>query len=232
MSVLPDRPARGVARTILIVVAFALGVAAVLLVVIGDTRKQVTIGALLGAWSALIGGFTLIGPRRTAHEPLSPGRESLSPGRELELRHSHELELEREAAGRRAYELQLEVMLRRELEKVLREELSALRTEVAGLRNDLVEKVNGQLRLERIETTRVIGSDIEALQHEVRRLAGTRELSEPAARAALGPGTTEPFGSIVEVQPAVALSHPAAAWAPLSVLAAEPHLAARARSAM
>ena len=49
-------------------------------------------------------------------------------------------------------------------------ELSELRTEVAALRNELVEKVGGQLRLERIETTRLIGSDLEALQHELRRL--------------------------------------------------------------
>src|SRR2546421_344773 len=60
--------------------------------------------------------------------------------------------------------------------------------EVAGLRNDLVdkvsgslaEKVSGQLRLERIETTRVISSDIDELQHEVRRLAVARSSTPPA----------------------------------------------------
>src|SRR5438105_3385991 len=36
--------------------------------------------------------------------------------------------------------------------------------------SEVVGKVGGELRLERIETTRIIGSDIEALQREVRQL--------------------------------------------------------------
>lgn len=195
MSVAPDRPTRGPVRTVFMFVAFALGVVAVLLVVIGDSRKQVTVGALLGVWSALLGCFTLIGPRRSVS-----GSET-GPGRPQEVHGSHEIELERRVAARREFELQLEVMLRRELEKVLRVELAGLRNEVAGLRSDLVEKVNGQLRLERIETTRVIGSDIEALQHEVRRLAGTRDVLEMAPRQALRAPISYPADSISEAAP-------------------------------
>ena len=55
--------------------------------------------------------------------------------------------------------------------RALNEHVARLRGEVALLRNDLVEKVDGQLRLERTETTRALGSDIEALQREIRRLA-------------------------------------------------------------
>jgi hypothetical protein len=72
------------------------------------------------------------------------------------------------------HELRQGVMLRREMERVLRGELAVLRGEVAGLRNDLGEKVNSELRLERIETSRASSADIEELQHEVRRLAGGR----------------------------------------------------------
>jgi hypothetical protein len=48
--------------------------------------------------------------------------------------------------------------------------------------HDLLDKVGGQIALERIETTRIIGSDLEALQEEVRQL---RE------RALLGVATAE-----------------------------------------
>ena len=71
---------------------------------------------------------------------------------------------------RRQYELRLEEMLRREIHASVAGEVATLRGEVAALRNDLLEKVGGQIRLERIETTRLIGSDIEALQQEVQQL--------------------------------------------------------------
>ena len=65
---------------------------------------------------------------------------------------------------------------------------SALRAEIASLRGELLEKVGGQLRLERIETTRVIGSDLEALQHEVRQLkvAAGRRVQHRHERAGRG----------------------------------------------
>jgi hypothetical protein len=57
----------------------------------------------------------------------------------------------------------------------VRQEVGELRSEIAALRSELLEKVGGQIRLERIETTRVIGSDLEALQEEVRQLKAVRE---------------------------------------------------------
>ena len=71
----------------------------------------------------------------------------------------------------REYQAQLERTFRREMEQALNEHLARLRGEVALLRNDLVEKVNGQLRLERTETTRALGSDIEGCSG---RSAGSR----------------------------------------------------------
>ena len=61
------------------------------------------------------------------------------------------------------------------MDRALNEQVARLSSEVALLRNDLVEKSTDSLRLERTETTRVIGSDIEALQREIRRLAASRE---------------------------------------------------------
>jgi hypothetical protein len=160
MSAAAEHPReRGALRTLGMLAATVLGGTAVFIVVVGHTQKQVQVGLLVGLWGALLGAFTLFGPRRGGVEP---GHEAAGPGSE------------RVPAQRREDELQLEVMVRREMERVLREELSQLRGEVAGLRNDLTEKVNGQLRLERIETTRVISSDIEELQHDFRRLALSR----------------------------------------------------------
>ena len=157
---------RSAKQTVGMAFAAALGIVALGLAVLGTTQKQVQIGLIVGAWAAIIALITIYGLRRRSVLADSPVE-----GREVELRHSFQLEREHDAADRRRYELQLEVMLRREMERVLREELAALRTDVAALRADLVEKVHGQLQLERIETTRVIGSDLEALQKEVRRLA-------------------------------------------------------------
>src|SRR6185295_11987574 len=79
----------------------------------------------------------------------------------------------------REYQAQLERTFRRDMDQALSEHLARLRGEVALLRNDLVEQVNGQLRLERTETTRALGSDIEGLQQEIRRLAASREYLTP-----------------------------------------------------
>ena len=181
---------RSVKQTVGMAFAAALGIVALGLAVLGTTQKQVQIGLIVGAWAAIIALITIYGLRRRSVLADSPVE-----GREVELRHSFQLERERDAADRRRYELQLEVMLRREMERVLREELGALRADVAALRGDLVEKVHGQLQLERIETTRVIGSDLEALQKEVRRLALARDsLAETRATGGgaptVGPGAS------------------------------------------
>ena len=113
-------------------------------------------------------------------------------GSDVELRQDFALELQREVSARRAYEQQLHEMVRREIETIQRvvgDQLGQLREDVATLRGDLVDQVGGKIRLERIETTRVIGSDIEALQNEVRQLAGSRfegmnKLTDPPMPAA------------------------------------------------
>jgi hypothetical protein len=167
-------------QTFGMVLAAILGIVAVGLAVLGTTQKQVQIGLIIGLWAALIGLITVYGIRRRA----TPAELSEERG-EVELRRTYQIGRERDAADRRHYALQLEMMLRREMERVLREELGALRAEVSALRSDVVEKVHGQLQLERIETTRVIGSDLEALQNEVRRLALARD-SVPGAATGWG----------------------------------------------
>ena len=168
--------------------AIGLGGVAVYLVVVGHTQKQVQIGLLVGLWGVMLGAFTLFGPRHTAADDIGEegddGSTWVSSKGELV------------SAERREHELQLEVILRREMERVLRDEMAELRGEVAGLRTDLLDKMNGQLRLERVETTRVISSDIDELQHEVRRLAVAH-----SGAPALGGGQAFPPATLIESSP-------------------------------
>jgi hypothetical protein len=161
------RQLRSVVRGACFSAAAVLGVVAIWLVVTGTTQKSTTVGALLGFWAVLMAAFPVFGSRQpTARDLAEP----------LDARPATGLERMSDAADRREYEYRLQQMLRLEIQAALGPELTSLRTDIAALRSELVEKVGGQLRLERIETTRVIGSDIEALQHEVRQLKDGRQL--------------------------------------------------------
>lgn len=219
------RPRLGLRRFVAIGLAAALGLAAVCLVVFGTTQKQLQVGVLLGLWGGLTAAFLVFGSRRGQAEQGERLAEAESranqlleaQGRitelqraqqeaaakhakisqEIELRRSGEVELSREVAARREADYQLELSLRREIEQLMSEHIGALRTEVAALRAEVVDKLGAQFRLERIETTRVIGSDLEALQHEIRRLASGHN-EEPR------PGRPAPDGSRTGVDSAAA----------------------------
>jgi hypothetical protein len=161
---------RGVVlRAAALALAVALGGLAAWLIVTSTTQKRLELGVLAGLWAALVGAFSMFGSRRLMH-PLDSEYDGV-PGSDVALRStSTELERAEDAAARRAHEARLEHMLRTEIHAAVSREVATLRAEIAELRSELLEKVGGQLRLERIETTRVIGSDLEALQHEVRQL--------------------------------------------------------------
>jgi len=196
----------GLPRALAVAASAALGIAAVFLVVFGESQRQLQLGVLLGLWSALIAACLVFGNQggrsgQAAEAELAEARsraaelhkaqlkvvaeqrDQLAAARqatfsqEIELRQFGELQLAREAQARREAERNLEISLRREIEQVLVEQLGSLREEVAALRAEVFDKLGGQLRLERIETTRVIGSDLEALQHEIRRLAAASQES-------------------------------------------------------
>lgn len=174
-------------------IAVGLAVAGVYMIVINaNESKSLDIGVVLGLWGALLGAFAVVGSR--SNPAVAPPEPSPAPppaaapaappptGRELDVRTLGELQRIAVAnaidAARREFRAELEEMLRREVQAGLAREIAGLRAEVTALRNELVEKVGGQLRLERIETTRLIGSDLEALQHELRQLreiGGARE---------------------------------------------------------
>jgi hypothetical protein len=211
------RSLTGFWRTAVIGAAAGLGAAAVCLVVFGTTLRQQQLGVLLGLWGAVIAASLIFGSRRAhpdvaaaaeleqaraqaaeLHEAqlkvVAQQQEQLQAARqayfmqEIEFRQFGELQLARDAAARRESELNLELSLRRELERVMAAQLGSLREEVAALRAEVLDKLGGQFRLERIETTRVTGSDLDALQNEIRRLAGTQPVLsvQPAAPAQPG----------------------------------------------
>jgi hypothetical protein len=181
-------------------VAVALGAVAVWLIVTSTSQKRLELGVLSGLWAAMIGAFSMFGTRRIMHPLESDYDIALGPGSALELRSAGaELQRAEEAAARRVHETRLENMLRREIQTTLGREVSALRSEIAELRGELVEKVGGQLRLERTETTRVIGSNLEALQEEMRQLKFAADAGDFESRSGRSRMTeTAPVRQIVE----------------------------------
>jgi hypothetical protein len=171
-----------VLRGIGVCLAVALGAVAVWLIVTSTSQKRIEIGVLAGLWGFLIGAYAAFGSRQQvpagASMPTMPIFDPDAPqsgGGVLDVRPRSDLQRKEDIAARREFQARLEKVLRREVQDGLARELSGLRAEVAALRSELVEKVGGQLRLERIETTRLIGSDLEALQQQVRELKFLQE---------------------------------------------------------
>lgn len=251
-------------RSLASLVASLLGLLAVCLVVFGTTQKQLQIGVLLGLWAGLIAAFLMVGPRRSQAEQAARLAEAEQRARELheaqlqvsqfqqaqlaaaeeargrhevELRKLGEVQLSREAASRRESDLQLELSLRREIQRMMNEQIGMLRNEVAALRAEVVDKLGGQLRLERIETTRLIGSDLEALQHEIRRLAGQEsigagpaQLTAGVSRLSVDPGdVVEHHGRRERIEPRDPGQQPA--WSEPTVVSSESQAPAASRPA-
>ncbi len=174
----PDRipRTRGVVlRGIGFGLAVALGAVAVWLIVTSMTQKRLELGVLAGLWGLLLGAFSMFGSRRTAGDEDADAATSTGAvahiGAVLERRSkATQVEHAAEVAARRAHEARIEEILRQEIRNAVNREVGTLRAEIAQLRTELLEKVGGQLRLEHIETTRVIGSDLEVLQDEIRAL--------------------------------------------------------------
>ena len=201
---------RGVAiRGAVFAVAIALGAVAVWLIVTSTTQKGIELGVLAGLWGLLLGTFSMIGTRRVV-QTAAPAESSV--GAELELRSAMALERSADAQARREYEARLEQLLREEVRATMGHELAEMRAEIAQLRGELLEKVGGQLRLERIETTRLIGSDLEALQDEVRKL---KFVKQPAGIESQIVPAMASLHRIVEPGPAMVPAEPAEAASPV-----------------
>lgn len=154
-------------RPTALIAGLILAVAATAVLVVTDDLALLRLAVVGALWAFLIAAF-VAGARRPAPGPVST---------EVALRHTHELELEREAALRREAELNAEIRVRRELDSALREDIAGLRGDLQRLRQDIADRWDGELRVERVavrsESTRVsgFGASFHALQDEARRLA-------------------------------------------------------------
>jgi hypothetical protein len=157
-----DSGSRGGLRTVALVAAVLVALASTAAVVLSDDPETLRLAVVGALWAFVLAAFAA--PRR--REPESDD----GPGSALELRRTYEIELQKEVAARREYELQLEVYLRRELERGLAEDVAALRDEVGRMRGEMIDRLDGELRMERIETTRLIGGSLQALREEASRL--------------------------------------------------------------
>ena len=177
---------RGGLRTLALVAAVLIALASTAAVVLSDDPQTLRLAVVGALWAFVLAAFAA--PRRREARP-----RPRPPAAALELRRTYEIELEKEVAARREYELQLEVYLRRELERGLAEDVAALRDEVGRMHGEMIDRLDGELRMERIETTRLIGDSLRALQDEARRVGIGRpgpaeypaaDLDYPAPRAA------------------------------------------------
>ena len=146
-------------RTLTLVAGFVLAVAATLAVFLTDNRQYLRVAVVAVAWAFVLAAFAA--SRRGADQATAAAREA-------QLRHAYELELEREVAARQEYELDLEHDLRRETEDAMRDELDALRAEIAAL---------GHLRDEvaQVSDLRHDLADLADLRDDVARVAALRE---------------------------------------------------------
>ncbi|WP_113799560.1 DUF6779 domain-containing protein [Blastococcus sp. TF02-8] len=150
---LPDR------RTLVQAGGFALAGVATLMVFVTDNPQLLRVAVVAVAWAFVLA--TVTAGRRGTDRVRAAAREA-------DLRRAYELELEREVAARREYELELEHELRREAEDSMRDELDALRHEIAslsGLRDEVA----------RVSALRGDIAALSGLREEVARVAALRD---------------------------------------------------------
>jgi hypothetical protein len=151
MTALVERPIRRASGRILLAGTLVMAVVGAVALVLGaDDVRLLRLGIVAALWAALLGAFAAVRMRRDFRS---------AQDRAEELRTVYQLELEREIAARREHELAVERDVRAQVERAGREEIAALRTELAALRENLQHLMGGDLMVERValraESTRL-----------------------------------------------------------------------------
>lgn len=124
----PRRSGRSVGQWLLGLLIVLAIVASVLMVFTDQLSVAGSLAVIAALWAAVIGAILVTKFRRQAE-----GAEAKS----RDLRLVYELQLEREIAARRQYELDVETTIRKELSAESNEELADLKAQVLALRSSL-----------------------------------------------------------------------------------------------
>lgn len=138
----------------------ALGSTGVL--VLSNDLRWLRLGIVAALWAALVGAFLTAKYRRQLNDRRADTAD---------LQAVYELELEREVAARREYELGVETEVRKKVEAESGEDIAALRGEIRSLRQTLETLLAGEVMVERY-----------ALHAESTRMRSLPEESPPRLR--------------------------------------------------
>jgi hypothetical protein len=162
---------------VLLVGAVVFAAAATALLVLTDEQKWLRLGIVAALWAALTGAFLAARYRRQVTDQ----RDVAAERQEI-----YELELEREIAARREFELEVEAKAKRQAEETSREDIAALRAELQNLRQTLEGLLGGEFLVERYalraESTRMrsLGEDRSlAVRHDVKHLPAAQQVVVP-----------------------------------------------------
>jgi hypothetical protein len=124
----------------LLVGAVVFAAAATGVLVLSEEQKWLRLGIVAALWAALVGAFLAAKYRRQ----LADQETAAADRQEI-----YELELEREIAARREYELELAAETKRQAEEESRDDIAALRGELQTLRQTLESLLGGEFLVER-----------------------------------------------------------------------------------
>jgi hypothetical protein len=153
----------------LLIGAVVFAAAATGLLILTDQEKWLRLGIVAALWAALTGALLATWYRRQ----LADQRDAAADRQAI-----YELELEREIAARREYELEVAAQAKRQAEETSRDDIAALRGELQNMRQTLESLLGGEFLVERyaLQSTRMrsLGED--------RPLAARRDVKHlPAA---------------------------------------------------
>lgn len=139
MSPLPRatgaRRGRRRAVQLLVGVMITLGLVASVLLVFTEEIRYIRVGLVAALWAATVGAFGMTKYRRAL---------GVEGAKVRDLQTVYQLQLEREVAARREYELGVESRVRRDLQVDVAD-LAGLRAELAELRKNLEQLLDGEL---------------------------------------------------------------------------------------
>lgn len=167
-----ERPSRRGSGRVLLTASLVLAAAAIFALVLGaDDARLLRLGIVAALWAALLGAFAAARMRRDLRS---------DEHHTARLREVYQLELEREVTARREHELTVERELREQAQQAEREEITALRAELAALRQNLQSLMGGDVMVERV-----------ALRAESTRLLGLSDSRGAVERGVLPPAATD-----------------------------------------